>query len=117
MDYDFTATTAGDVQLTVYAIPTHRIDPGRGLRYATAIDDETPTIEGFDQEAGDTNRAWSQNVIHNAAITVTKHTISVVGKHTLKIFMVDPGVVLEKFVISSAPLPPSDLGPPETVAR
>ncbi|MGA2231247.1 MAG: glycosyl hydrolase 115 family protein [Tepidisphaeraceae bacterium] len=117
MDYDFTATAAGDVQLTVYAIPTHRIDPGRGLRYAAAIDDETPTIEGFDQEAGDTNRAWSANVIHNAAITTTTHTISAVGKHTLKIFMVDPGVVLEKFVISSAPLPPSDLGPPETAAR
>jgi hypothetical protein len=117
MDYDFTATTAGTVQLTVYAIPTHRTDSGRGLRYAAAIDDETPAIEGFDQNAGDTNQAWSENVIHNTAITTTKHTIATAGKHTLKIFMVDPGVVLEKFVISSAPLPASDLGPPKTVAR
>jgi len=36
------------------------------------------------------------------------------GYHTLKFAMVDPGVVLEKLVISGSSLKPSYLGPPES---
>jgi hypothetical protein len=113
LDYDFDWPAGGAAQVTAYAIPTHRISPGRGLRYAVAIDDEKPQIVGFDTVAGDNSRDWSRNVIRNAAVTTTDHAIAASGKHTLKIFMVDPGVVLEKFVVSDGPLPQSELGPPE----
>jgi hypothetical protein len=36
------------------------------------------------------------------------------GYHTLKFRMVDPGVVLEKLVVSQGRLPESYLGPPES---
>jgi hypothetical protein len=36
------------------------------------------------------------------------------GEHILKYWMVDPGVVLQKLVISHGDLPPSYLGPPES---
>jgi hypothetical protein len=114
LDYDFTLPQGGPAQVTVYAIPTHRIHDGRGLRYAVAIDDEAPKIIGFEQNAGDTNREWGQNVIRNTAVTVTDHTLVAPGKHTLKVFMVDPGVLLEKLVVSFGAPPASDLGPPET---
>jgi hypothetical protein len=38
------------------------------------------------------------------------------GPHTLKIYGVDPGVVLEKIVIDTGGLRPSYLGSPETSA-
>ena len=113
LDYDFDTLPAGDVEVAVYALPTHRIHAGRGLRYAVAIDHATPRIVDFEQSAGDSNRAWGVNVLRNAAITSTVHTLSTGGKHTLKIFMVDPGVVLEKLAISVGPAAAFYLGPPD----
>ena len=40
-------------------------------------------------------------------------TVSAPGKHTLKITMVDPTVVMMKIIIHDAPLPDSYFGPPE----
>lgn len=47
----------------------------------------------------------------------SRHTISQAGSHTLKVWMVDPGVVFQKFVIDSGGLKPSYLGPPESAYR
>ena len=116
LDYDFVSAGAGSVQVTVYAVPTHRINATRGLRYAVAIDDQPPQLVDFEQASGDsTNPVWQQDVIHNASVTRTQHPLARPGPHTLRVFMVDPGVVLEKFVVSSRPLPASEFGPPETV--
>jgi hypothetical protein len=117
MDYNFDLPITGKAQVSVYAIPTHRINSTRGLRYAVAIDDEQPQIVDFEHSASDNSRAWQEDVIRNINVTVTNHTLADPGKHTLKIFMVDPGVVLEKLVVSHGPLPPSELGPPETVRK
>ncbi|HWA09748.1 MAG TPA: glycosyl hydrolase 115 family protein [Opitutaceae bacterium] len=118
LDYEFTtAAGAASVQVAVYAVPTHRINATRGQRYAVAIDDQAPQIVGFEQTSGDsTNPAWQQNVIRNISVNRTDHAIAGPGRHTLRVFMVDPGVVLEKFVVSSHPLPASEFGPPETVS-
>jgi hypothetical protein len=100
LEYDFRVPFTGPIKVTTNAIPTHRINQERGLRYAVAIDDEAPKIMDFEQPAAPNNRIWNQNVIDNNSVTITDHTVTAAGKHTLKIFMVDPGVCLEKFVIS-----------------
>jgi hypothetical protein len=41
-------------------------------------------------------------------------SISNPGYHTLKVWMVDPGVVLERIVLAHGQLLPSYLGPPES---
>jgi hypothetical protein len=115
LDYEFTTDHAGACEVTVYAIPTHRLNSTRGQRYAVAIDDGTPQLVDFEQTSGDsTNPVWQQNVIRNASVTKTSHTLAQPGRHTLRVFMVDPGVVLEKFVVSSGPLAHAEFGPPET---
>jgi hypothetical protein len=117
LQYDFTTTTATPsmpVEITTYKIPTRRISDARGLRYAIAIDDEKPRVVDFNEE--NEGPRWAQNVARNSAIDVSKHTIAAAGKHTLKIWMVDPGVVLEKIVINTGGLKESYLGPPETLA-
>jgi hypothetical protein len=113
LEYDFTVSHGGAAMATVYAIPTHRINPERSLRYAISIDDEEPTVVNLEQTAGDTNKVWNQNVIRNASVTVTNHTLAAAGKHTLHVYMMDPGVLLEKLVVSFGAPPESELGPPE----
>jgi hypothetical protein len=118
IEYDFWTTSAGSAQVAAYALPTHRIHPGMGLRYAIAIDGETPTIIDCDDSAvagGESSAQWQSAVVRDTYITTTPHQLTAPGKHTLKVWMVDPGVVLEKFVIGLGAVAPSELGPPPTL--
>jgi len=63
------------------------------------------------------NHEWEDSV-RNASRTVrSSHRISESGYHTLKIWMVDPAVVLQKIVVDLGGLKPSYLGPPESYFR
>jgi len=54
-------------------------------------------------------------VLQGAAVSESTHTVSAAGRHTLKIWMVDAGVVIDKIVIGNAPA--GHMGPPETTVR
>jgi hypothetical protein len=53
----------------------------------------------------------------NARLISTKYKIGFKGKHTLKYWFVDPGIVLQKIVIDAGGVRPSYLGPPESYFR
>jgi len=67
--------------------------------------------------AGDSNRSWEESVKINARYAMAKASIEKPGYHTLKFWMVDPGVVLQKIVVNTGGLKPSYLGPPESFHR
>jgi hypothetical protein len=117
LQYKFHAFDAGKVTLQAIVGPSLNVLPDRGLRMAMAIDDEAPqevTIlpQGFNAQNG--NRAWEQSVKDNARVVSTTHTLAAAGDHVLKVWAVDPGVVLEKFVIDFGGQKKSYLGPPES---
>jgi hypothetical protein len=45
------------------------------------------------------------------------HSIASPGYQTLKIWMVDPAVVLQKHIVNTGGVKPSHLGPPESFFR
>ncbi|WP_277750689.1 hypothetical protein [Nonomuraea polychroma] len=60
------------------------------------------------------NRQWERNTSENVNVTTTTHPITEPGWHTLKFWMVDPTVVLQRIVADTGGVLPSHLGPPES---
>lgn len=112
LEYAFSCTNSGPVRIEVYCVPTHRVYPGRGARYAVAIDDGAPRTADIDTE--ENSRAWAQNVLRAAAIGESTSNVQTAGAHTLKLWMVDPGVPVDKIVVYFGGVKTSYFGPPET---
>jgi hypothetical protein len=117
LEYPFSLTHPGNVTLHYNLIPTQPIRFGQGLRFAYSIDDQPPQLVTITAGTGNevTNSAWSRNVLDNSTSATTAATIAAPGKHTLKIYGLDPGVLLEKIVLDAGGLRPSYLGPLETL--
>jgi hypothetical protein len=88
----------GDWKFTVRSLPTFSVETGRPQRYAIAVDDEPPQIVSLPLSQSETDRHWQENVLRNAALTTSVHAIAHSGPHTLKIWMVDPGMVVDAII-------------------
>ncbi len=112
LEYDFAANSTGAVTVTVYCVPVHQLYPGRGARFAVALDEAPPQIVNIESEKY--SKVWGGNVLRAAAWEVTTNQIAVAGKHTLKLWMVDPGVPVDKIVLSFGCEDKTYFGAPET---
>ncbi|MBZ4191986.1 glycosyl hydrolase 115 family protein [Niabella beijingensis] len=114
LQYDFYTSGKGNVKLNIYTSPTlNYTDSENGLQYAISIDDGEPQIVSINKFKVDSH-PWARTVSDNINITDTDHRIDKEGKHTLKYWMISPGVVLQKLVVDMGGLKQSYLGPPET---
>ncbi len=117
LEYRMYLVTTGPVEVTAITSPILNFVPDRGVRYAVSFDDEAPqvvTLVPQDFQAKHGNPEWEKFVADNAHYGRSKHTIATAGYHTLKIWMIDPAVVLQKLVVDLGGLKPSYLGPPES---
>ena len=95
LEFKIDFQTAGDWKFTVRALPTFSVETGQPQRYAIALDDVPPKIISLPLSQDEHNRVWQENVLRNAALTSSVQTIAKPGLHTLKIWMVDPGIVID----------------------
>ncbi len=118
LEYAFTLLAGAKVDVDVHVSPTLNFRAGDGLRFAIAIDDETPQIININEgeEVPDWKYAswWVKAVADHIKIKRSRHGVLQAGPHLLKVWMIDPGVVLQKFTIDAGGLKPSYLGPPES---
>ncbi|WP_410534972.1 glycosyl hydrolase 115 family protein [Streptomyces sp. KL2] len=118
LEYEMTLTTAGEVDVWVHLAPRNNVLPTKGLRYAVSIDDAEPRTVDVTAATGadDTymNKRWARNTSDNVNRTVTRHTVGRPGVHVLKLWMVDPTVIVHRIVVDTGGLRPSYLGPPES---
>jgi hypothetical protein len=121
LEYDMTLFTKGPVKVWAYLSPRNNVLPTDGLKYAISIDGAAPQVVNVTKATGadDTsmNRQWERNTSDNVNRTVTTHVLSRPGVHTLKVWMVDPTVVVQKLVVDTGGVRPSYLGPPESVRK
>jgi len=112
--YLFSKDTA---QITLVTSPLLNYMPNRDIKIAVSFDDQAPqyiTNVADKYKIEFSNGDWVQSVLNQARKCQTKLNISTTGYHTLKVWMVDPGVVVEKILINMGGLKPSYLGAPES---
>ena len=112
LEYKMYLFQAATVSVEATLDPTLNFVPGHGLRYAIAFDDDPPQI--VDALTDKSTEAWATSVKDSVRKAASTHKIANPGYHTLKIWMVDPAVVLQKLVVDLGGVKPSYLGPPES---
>ena len=116
LEYDFYTHQSGKFKIAVVTLPTFPFNKQSNTRYGISVDDEHPQLS----EAGTPEEwkgKWAENVLRNASINTTVHTINKPGKHTLKFWVIDTGIVLQKIMIDFGGLKPSYTGPDETMLQ
>jgi hypothetical protein len=120
LEYRMYLFRTGAMEVVVITAPTLEFVSGRGLRFAVSWDDEPPQkvdVVSAETKARDSNRNWEESVKNNAHYTAKTLAVTKPGYHTLKLWMVDPGMVLQKIVVNTGGVKPSYLGPPESFHR
>ncbi|HEX8800680.1 MAG TPA: hypothetical protein VF772_18815, partial [Terriglobales bacterium] len=89
----------GKVEVEAIVAPTLNVVPGRGLRYAISFDDQPPLV--IDALAQNTAADWAQAVEDSVRKVKSTHVVEGAGYHTLKFWMVDLGIVLQKLIVNT----------------
>lgn len=119
LEYPLVMDEDGEVEVRVLVSPTLDIGHRGGLRYGLSIGDEAPQQVNvrLDPTPGDRDfRAWEAAVIDNVHVASSRHRVRA-GANTLKLWLVDPGLVFQRIEVVRRPLPPTTLGPEESVRR
>ncbi len=111
MEYDLTTFNGGEATLEAVVAPSLAFQPGHGLRVAFAFDDAKPQV--VDVAPAYLSRAWETAVSDAVRKVRTAHVLRP-GRHVLKVWAIDPGVVIERLHLDLGGLKPSYLGPPES---
>lgn len=106
-EYDFYAFDAGSVDVYTYVLPTFPLHADRDFRigentntdtkYSVQIDDgalATPSSSHVEY-----SQVWFESVLRNCAVNKSTLHIDKPGRHTLRIRVGDPGIVLQKIVL------------------
>lgn len=116
LQYDIYTFSKDSLKINAYFSPSlNYYNTEEGLQYAISIDEEAPQVISINKEDRNTGAGiWNKWVGENIIIKTSHHKIFKPGKHTVKYWMVNPGVVLQKIVLDFGNIKPSYLGPPET---
>ena len=122
-EYDFYTFDAGSVDVYTYVLPTFPLHADRDFRigentntdtkYSVQIDDgalATPSSSHVEY-----SQVWFESVLRNCAVNKSTLHIDKPGRHTLRIRVGDPGIVLQKIVLDFGGMKRSYLGPQSTL--
>lgn len=113
LEYEVYIENPGQVTLHTYLSPTlNYLNLPEGIRLAVSIGDESPQV--ISMHKGSTDRDWNRWVANNINMLTSEHQVNKAGQHTIRIWYIDPGIVLQKLVLDTGGLKESYLGPPES---
>ena len=118
LEYNVYLPHTGKYQVDVVTSPTLDLYPGNNLGLAVSLDGQSPDVHYvFTPETRVSQdflgKDFSENDKNNTRIMHFAVTADKAGRHTLKLSMIDPALVVQKIIIHDDDLPYSYFGPPE----
>jgi hypothetical protein len=104
VEYDFKLATAGNGNIKLHALPTMRLTLGGKLRVAVAVDNNPP--QAIDIPGGESDNELGK--VRSAGVLANRVTMTIptgflaAGSHTLKVYALDPGVVLDQIELPAS---------------
>lgn len=117
LEYPVFLFSKDSVEITIVTSTLLNYMPDRDIKLAVSFDDEKPSYitnvpDKF--KVHWSNPDWAETVVKHARHCKTTLKISKPGTHVLKVWMIDPGVMVQKILVNTGGLKPSYLGPNET---
>lgn len=100
LEYEVVFEEAGAKQVTVQLLPTHPIEAGGSLRVGVALGDARPAVLSWRAETG--GRDWKLGVLDARVEARARIEVPSPGQHTLRLYGIEPGVVVDRLLISPA---------------
>jgi len=119
--FNFNALANNTLNVTTLVSPSFNANGNdRALGFAVQIDTGTPVVSYFMPIAPSTTTppGWDGPdgfAANNIVSVQTSHTGITPGAHVLRLWMIEPAVVVQKVFINTGGLRPSYLGPPESM--
>ncbi|OQP47932.1 hypothetical protein A4H97_30475 [Niastella yeongjuensis] len=115
VSYRFDTYTSAAPKITVYTIPTQPVNNNFSMRYGVSVDEGPVNIVDF--KTVGRSEEWKENVLRNRAERTISFPRLNKGRHTLKIYAIDPGVVLDEIRIDLGGLKKAYSAIPATTPR
>ena len=117
LEYPVYLFSKDSAEITVVTSTLLNYMPNRDIKLAVSFDDEKPSYitnvpDKF--KVHWSNPVWAETVVKQARQCKTTLKITKPGAHVLTVWMIDPGVIVEKLLVNTGGLKPSYLGPNET---
>ena len=119
LEYPLVLDAAAEVEVRVVVSPTLDFRNRGGLRYAVSLNDGEPQLVNvrLDPTPGDRDfQAWERAVIDSVHVARSRHAATA-GANTLKLWLVDPGLVFQRIEVVTTPRERGTLGPVESRRR
>lgn len=117
LEYNVYFTSAGTFPVDVYRMPALNEVSGSTMRCNIGIDDNAPVRFSGNTKAKDKSDGtdvWGKGVLQNTDVVSGTITVPSAGLHTVRLYNESPGVVIDKFVITTGEKKASYFGAPES---
>lgn len=115
LEYPVYLFSKDTVDITLITSPLLNFIPNKDIKFAVSFDDQEPQyVTNVPDDYKINSPEWSKAVVDQSRQSKIKINVPQAGYHTLKVWMIDPGVVIEKIIVNTGGLKPSYLGPNES---
>ncbi len=97
VEYDFFVTDTGKITIYTYMLPLFAKDKSHSTQYGVQVDNMDMVLHHNDVK--EYSKEWAANVMRNSAINKTIVFLEKPGKHTLRVYCIDPGMIIQKILI------------------
>lgn len=94
LELSFQQAAAGAASIKVVALPVHPLTSAHALRLGVGIDDGP--IDVLDFRAYGRSDEWKRNVLSNSAVRTLYRAQMGKGRHTIRVYAMDPGFILDR---------------------